>query len=171
MPAITVRMAETEADFAAARCLCAEWLDWHWQNFPAGGPREGNPLDPATFQVVIDTLEQIHARPRGAVLLAEVDGQARGCVMYHEAGATTAEVKCLFVNESGRGHGLGRLLLEKMFSSMAEDGYKDVMFSSARFLTHARRLYESVGFRDMASPEGLPDEIARFIYFMERPLA
>ena len=90
--------------------------------------------------------------------------------MYHEADATTAEVKRLFVNENGRGHGLGRLLLEKMFSSMAEDGYKDVRFSSARFLTHARWLYESVGFLDMAPPEGLPDEIARFIYFMERPL-
>lgn len=170
MPEITVRRAETPADLAAARDLCAQWRDWHWQNFPEDGPRKNNPLDPVTFQVVIDTLDQIHARPQGAILLAEVDGDARGCVMYHEAGEGTAEVKRLFVTEAGRGFGLGRRLLEEMFDAMRADGYRSVMFSSARFLTHARTLYESVGFQDMAAPEGLPDEIARFIYFMQRPL-
>jgi len=167
---IRVRMAETDTDLDLARALCRDWLDWHWKAFPEDGPRVGNPMDPIAFEDTIDRLPQIHARPRGAILLAEVDDHPAGCVMYHEAGPDMAEIKRLFVNENGRGHGLGRLLLERMFDAMIEDGYGTVMFSSARFLTHARRLYESVGFRDIPHPAGFPDKHRDFVYFMERPL-
>lgn len=170
MPKITIRLASTDTDFVAAQKLCREWRDWHWQAFPADGPREDNPLDPVTFQAVIDNLREIHARPRGAVLLAEVDGDAVGCVMYHDADATTAEIKRLFVNDGGRGLGLGRQLLDHMFESMIADGYRTVIFSSARFLTHARRLYESAGFQDMPYPDGFPGNLRHFVYFMQRPL-
>jgi GNAT superfamily N-acetyltransferase len=170
VPAIAIRQAETEADFKAAQRLCHEWLDWHWQAFPEDGPRQDNPLDPVKYQDIIDNLQHLHARPRGAILLAEVDGRAVGCVMYHELEPGTAEVKRLFVNQDGRGFGLGRLLLERMFTAMNSDGYRTVMFSSARFLTHARQLYESVGFRDMPHPDGFPEGLRGFVYFMQRPL-
>lgn len=104
------------------------------------------------------------------MLLAELDGHPAGCVMYHAMEPGVAEIKRLFANESGRGRGLGRLLLEQMFVAMMTDGYQTVRFSSARFLTDARRLYESVGFYDIAQPEGFPDSFRDFAYFMERPL-
>ena len=81
MAQITVRMAQTPADFDIARVLCFEWLDWHWRAFPADGPRDGNPMNPAAFQTEVDNLESIHARPKGAILLAEVDGNPAGCVI------------------------------------------------------------------------------------------
>ena len=170
MAQITVRMAQTPADFDIARVLCFEWLDWHWRAFPADGPRDGNPMNPAAFQTEVDNLESIHARPKGAILLAEVDGNPAGCVMYHASEPGVAEIKRLFVNEGGRGHGLGRLLLEQMFAAMIVDGYRMVRFSSARFLTDARRLYETVGFKDIAQPDGFPQHFRDFVYFMERPL-
>lgn len=170
MTVITIRMAETEADFVAARGLCREWLDWHWQAFPADGPRDGNPLDPVTFQGVIDNLQQIHARPGGAILLAEVDERAVGCVMYHALEPGIAEIKRLFVSDSGRGHGLGKRLLLQKFDAMTADGCQTVIFLSARFLTHARRLYESVGFHDIPHPDDFPDNLRSFVYFMQRPL-
>jgi GNAT superfamily N-acetyltransferase len=166
----SIRMAHDDRDFEVARALCREWLEWHWKVFPGDGPRENNPLDPEAFQSVIDDLPQIHARPRGGILLAEVNDRPAGCVMYHELEPDVAEVKRLFVNEAGRGHGLGRLLMEQMFEQMIEDGYRTVMFSSAKFLTHARSLYESVGFRDIPHPESFPDHLHSFVYFMERPL-
>ena len=171
MSEVTVRMAATEADFDLARDLCRQWMDWHWQVFPEDGPRAGNPLDPEEFQSVIDDLPTLHARPTGAILLAEVDGQSVGCVMYSQMENTIAEVKRLFVNEGGRGYGVGKLLLKQMFEAMKADGYRTVRFSSARFLTHARRLYESVGFVDIQHPDGFPEELHSFVYFMERPLA
>ena len=170
MPDITVDLARNDADYDAARGLCREWRDWHWAAFPKDGPRDGNPLDPVTFQAVIDDLPRIHARPRGAIVLAKVDGTAMGCVMYHELTPDVAEIKRLFVRPGGQGLGLGRLLLERMFASMRQDGYRNVHFSSARFLTHARRLYESVGFHDIPHPDGFPDTLRGFVYFMERSL-
>jgi GNAT superfamily N-acetyltransferase len=171
LPEITIKIAETEADFDAARDLCQEWLDWHWRAFPDDGPRVGNPMDVDTFQSVIAELPQIHARPKGAILLAYVNGKPAGCVMYHEHEAEVAEIKRLFVSENGRGQGLGRLLLLGMFDAIIADGYQTVLFSSARFLTHARGLYESVGFHDIPHPDGFPDDLRDFVYFMERPLA
>lgn len=57
-----------------------------------------------------------------------------------------------------------------MFGQMQADGYASVMFSSARFLTHARALYESVGFQDIPHPDGFPDDMRDTVYFMKRPL-
>ncbi len=171
MPEVTIHMAENGADIEKARILCREWLDWHWNAFPEDGPTDGNPMNPDAFEAVLDDLPQIHARPQGAILLAELAGMPVGCVMYHAAGKDTAEIKRLFVSEAGRGHRVGRLLLEAMFQEMYADGYRRVMFSSANFLTHARRLYESVGFEEMAQPPGFPEHFRDFVYFMERPLA
>lgn len=170
MADITIRMAETEQDFRDARALCQQWLDWHWKVCPADGPIEGNPMVPDAFQKAVDDLHLIHARPSGAILLAHLDETPAGCVMYHQSEPQVAEIKRLFVNEGGRGHRLGQLLLERMFTAMIADGYRTVRFSSARFLTHARRLYESAGFQDVPHPDGFPQAHRDFVYFMERPL-
>jgi GNAT superfamily N-acetyltransferase len=126
----SIRMAHDDRDFEVARTLCREWMDWHWKVFPDDGPRADNPLDPEAFLSVINDLPQIHARPRGGIHLADVNGRPAGCVMYHELEPDVAEIKRLFVNEAGRGHGLGRLLLEQMFEQMIADGYRTVEFSS-----------------------------------------
>ncbi len=170
MSETTIRMAQDDRDFDVARTHCRGWLEWHWQNFPEDGPRENNPLGPEAFQSVINDLPRLHASPRGDILLAAVDGRPTGCVLYHESNPDVAEIKRLFVNKAGRRHGPGRLLLEEMFEQMISDGYRKVVFSSARFLTHSRHLYEAVGFRDTPHPEGFTDHFHSFIYFMERPL-
>ena len=111
----------------------------------------------------------IHARPRGAILLAALGDRPVGCVMYHPHDADMpgmAEIKRLFVRSDGRGHGVGRALLDAMFAAMRADGYDRVRFASARFLTHARRLYEDAGFADIPSLPGTPD----VAYWMERAL-
>ncbi len=72
--------------------------------------------------------------------------------------------------EAGRGHGLGRALLTKMLASMKSDGYAIARFSSARFLIHARALYEAMGFHDIPQPPDFPEELRETVYFMERPL-
>ena len=90
--------------------------------------------------------------------------------MYAEAGPGVAEFNRMFVSEEGRGHGLGRLMLKRMFEQMVSDGYKKAVFSSAKFLTQARAMYESAGFVDMPHPQGFPDEWREYVYFMERSL-
>ena len=127
-------------------------------------------MERAKFEDILQNLTNLHARPRGAIFVAYLEGQPVGCVMYNEMSAGVAEFNRMFVSEAGRGHGLGRLLLDKMFSQMIGDGYQKVVFSSAIFLTHAKNMYAAAGFPCAPHPEGFPDEWKPYVYFMERAL-
>ena len=67
-------------------------------------------FDPVEYEQTLAALPVVHARPKGAVLLADLGGFAVGCMMCLELEPGIAEVKRLFVDEAGRGHGLGRKL-------------------------------------------------------------
>lgn len=170
MPNVSIHLADTEADFDAARALCYAWIDWQLKTLPEHKDEILRKFEPTKYAETVDNLHKIHARPKGGILLAGLDEQPVGCVMYLEMEPDVAEVRRLFVDEAGRGHGLGAALLTRMFEQMRTDGYTKVRFSSARFLTHARKLYEKVGFADIQHPAGFPDHLKQIAYFMERPL-
>ena len=125
-------------------------------------------FDPVEYEQTLAALPVVHARPKGAVLLADLGGFAVGCGVCLELEPGIAEVKRLFVDEAG--HGLGRKLVEAMFDQMRRDGYQKAMFSLGHYLTHARKLYESDGFKDMPMPDDYPDEYRNLDYFLERSL-
>ncbi|WP_127113871.1 GNAT family N-acetyltransferase [Shimia sediminis] len=171
MTEIAIRLASNKDDIEAARELCREWLEWHWKNYPSDWPRGDNhPMDPVGFQATLNDLPDLHKRPLGGILIASVNGKDAGCVMYSEASSGIAEFKRMFVSEDGRGQGLGRKLLDRMFEQMTIDGYAKVFFSSATFLAHARDMYEKAGFIPMPHPAGFPDAWRDKVYFMERTL-
>jgi GNAT superfamily N-acetyltransferase len=170
MAATSIRAAETDADFDAARDLCRAWVDWQLKVFPHMRDKILAKFEPVEYARTLADLPMIHARPKGAILLASLSGAPVGCVMYDEMEPGVAEIKRLFVEEAGRGHGLGRTLLTSMMAQMRSDGYATVRFSSARFLTHARALYESVGFVDIPHPADFPAKLRDVAYFMERRL-
>jgi GNAT superfamily N-acetyltransferase len=128
-------------------------------------------MDPDRQKAVADDLPHLHARPTGGILIGSVKGQDVGCVMYNAAPQSgTAVFNRMFVNEAGRGHGVGGKMLDAMFKQMVEDGYGKVRFSSATFLTHARKMYEAAGFTSIPQPEGIPEVWRDRVYFMERDL-
>lgn len=170
MPNITIGRASTEGDFAAARMLCQAWVDWQLRSFPHLRDTILIAFEPEAYARTMADLPILHARPDGAILLARLDGAPVGCVMYYEMEPGVAEIKRLFVDEAGRGHGLGRALLLSMMDLMRADGYATVRFSAARFLLHARGLYESLGFKDIPPPDSFPASLRDIVYFMEQPL-
>ncbi|MFT7674226.1 MAG: GNAT superfamily N-acetyltransferase [Gammaproteobacteria bacterium] len=127
-------------------------------------------FEPIAYAQTLADLPKIHARPKGAILLADLEERPIGCVMYLEMEPGIAEVKQLFVDDSGRGLGLGKALLTEMLDRMRTDGHVATRFSSARFLTHARRLYESLGFAKTPHPPEFPKHLRQVDYFMQRPL-
>lgn len=113
-----IRLADTEADFDEARALGRSWVDWLFKVYPELREPILTYFDPVEYERTVAALPIVHARPKGAVLLADLGGSAVGCAMYLELEPGIAEVKRLFVDEAGRGHGLGRKLLEAMFDQM-----------------------------------------------------
>lgn len=166
MPRKQIHRAASERDFEDARALCRAWLDWQLKTYPEHREKIARKFPPGEYDRTVATLAEIHAAPGGAVLLCKLDGKTVGCVMFDRMEQDVAEVHRLFVAEGGRGHGVGRALLAEMFALMRAAGYTKARFSSARFLEHARGLYESMGFVDVPAPEGMPP----YVYFMEREL-
>jgi len=111
MPSALIRRADTDDDIDAVRTLYLEWADWQFRVHPEHKDRILTKFEPASYARTVADLHLIHARLKGAMLLARLDGQPAGCVMYDEMEPGVAEIKRLFVAETGRGHDLGRCLL------------------------------------------------------------
>jgi ribosomal protein S18 acetylase RimI-like enzyme len=91
-----------------------------------------------------------YAAPRGALLLAWVDGTLAGCCALRPLDASdyanAAEMKRLFVRPAFRGLGLGRLLTEAILDAARAAGYGCVLLDTLDDMESARALYEDLGF-------------------------
>lgn len=84
---------------------------------------------------------------REAAWIAEIDGQRVGCV-FCVAGedAATAKLRILLVDPAGRGHGLGRRLVEQCLEFARNAGYRRMTLWTNDVLVSARRIYQAAGF-------------------------
>jgi GNAT superfamily N-acetyltransferase len=87
-----------------------------------------------------------HDPAREAAWIAEVDGQRVGCVFCVAADDTTAKMRILLVDEPGRGHGVGRQLVDTCVAFARNAGYRRVTLWTNDVLVAARRIYQAVGF-------------------------
>ena len=105
------------------------------------------------FEQEIATLPGEYAPPRGAVLLAWVDGCPAGCCALRPLDAsdypTAAEMKRLYVRKAFRGFGLGRHLAEKILDVARLAGYASVLLDTLDDMEAARALYAELGFEEI----------------------
>lgn len=80
--------------------------------------------------------------------VAELDGERIGCVfMVHNAeNPSIAQLRCLLVDPNGRGHGIGRRLVNECIAFAKQAGYEKIMLWTNDVLISARRIYEAAGF-------------------------
>ncbi len=106
-----------------------------------------------SFGTELDSLPGEYAEPRGALLLALVDGAVAGCcalrpldtVDYPDA----SEMKRLYVRKAFRGFGLGRQLAEACLDAARRAGYACVLLDTLDDMEAARALYEDLGFKEV----------------------
>lgn len=101
-------------------------------------------------------------RPRIEILLAEIDGTARGLlILYHSysswRGAPAVMIHDLFVEEAARGSGAGRALVTAAARRAAEMGACRLDVNVLGWNQPARRFYESLGFS--ALPDWMPHRL------------
>ena len=84
---------------------------------------------------------------RQQVWLAKQAGQVVGSVFICECPGDVAQLRLLFVDESVRGLGLGRWLVEEAVAYCRQAGFKSVFLWTVEGLDRAKSVYTSLGFR------------------------
>jgi putative acetyltransferase len=105
------------------------------------------------FEQELAGLPGEYAPPRGALVLARVDGEAAGCCALRPMDSVdypnAAEMKRLYVRKAFRGFGLGRRLAEAVLDAARQAGYACVLLDTLDDMEAARALYEDLGFEEV----------------------
>lgn len=108
------------------------------------------------FQNFDEELAQLpgeYAEPRGALMLAFVNGVLAGCCALRPLDScdysNAAEMKRLYVRQAFRGMGLGRQLAEAILDAARHAGYACVLLDTLDDMEAARALYEDLGFEEI----------------------
>ena len=144
MPAHAIRILTPtgEQDLAEVRRICQEYaaqlaVDLCFQN----------------FELELAGLPGDYAGPRGALLLAWVDGEVAGCCAMRPLDTVdyfnACEMKRLYVRNAFRRFGLGRQLAEAVMDHARAVGYGCVLLDTLDDMEAARSLYEDLGFEEI----------------------
>jgi GNAT superfamily N-acetyltransferase len=102
------------------------------------------------FAYEVDHLSTEYAAPAGVFFLAEEDGVYVGCIGLRRFKNGVGEIKRLYVSPTGRGHGVGRLLVEGVLAAGKQLGYTRLVLDTLPTMKEAQMLYASFGFAPTA---------------------
>jgi len=142
MPSVQLKAPTGQADLEALREI--------FQEYAAG---LGIDLCFQQFDEELASLPGDYAAPRGALLMATVDGELAGCCALRPLDSAdypnAAEMKRLYVRKAFRKFGLGRQLAEAALDAAREAGYACVLLDTLDDMEAARALYEDLGFAEI----------------------
>lgn len=105
------------------------------------------------FDAELLALPGDYAPPRGALLLALVNGVVAGCCALRPIDSSdyvnAAEMKRLYVRPGFRGLGLGRQLAEAILDAARLAGYDAVLLDTLDDMEIARAMYQELGFKEI----------------------
>lgn len=102
------------------------------------------------FDAELAALPGDYAPPSGRLLLAMQDESTIGCVALRGLGDGCCEMKRLYVRPAHRATGLGRELAQRIIDEARSIGYSAMRLDTLQTMSAARKLYRSVGFRQIA---------------------
>ena len=131
--------AETADQIEEARALFREYESWL-----------GLSLCFQNFETELAELPGAYAEPDGRLLLARHNDELAGCVALRQLSDRTCEMKRLFVRETFREKGIGRLLIETIIRKAREIGYERMLLDTLPpRMNDAIALYRSIGFKEI----------------------
>jgi GNAT superfamily N-acetyltransferase len=150
-PVIWLEQLRAGNDDARLLPLLTEYLEWVADQFAALGARIDDRASlvakhHALFRAELPLL----IGQRGRLLVAHSDDQIVGVGALKPVTAEVGEVKRMCVRPGVRGQGIGRAILTQLVAAASAEGYRALRLETAVFMTAARSLYHSVGFREGA---------------------
>ena len=149
---IPVVSPASPSDLAAIREMLHEYAAWI-----------GLDLSFQHFAQEVQGLPGDYEPPSGALLIARIDGQPAGMVALRAKGDGRGEMKRLFVRSEARGHGLGRMLAERIIEEARDREYDAIILDTLPMMKDAQRMYERLGFVDIEPYYDSPVAGTRFM--------
>ena len=141
-PPVDITLAQSAEQLEASRTLFREYA-----------AQLGVDLGFQGFEDELAALPGDYGAPRGALLLASVDGELAGCCALRPIDdadyPNACEMKRLYVRKAFRGFGLGRQLAEAMLDQARQAGYACVLLDTLDGMESARALYSELGFEEI----------------------
>ncbi|MBI5928605.1 MAG: GNAT family N-acetyltransferase [Chloroflexi bacterium] len=166
----TIVQAVTPEQIRQVQALFAEYFDFLRRDVDNYLPdmNEATPL--AGYAEEMATLPGRYAPPDGRLLLAQVDGEAAGCVALYEFSDGVCELKRLWARPHYRGMKIGRRLVESLIEEARQIGYTSILLSTVDKLTEAQSLYTSLGWQLTEPYFDGPEEMMAHEIFMKLEL-
>jgi len=156
---LDIRNAASPEDLAQIRMLFSEYfqlLNDHGLDIGYQGIQKelGNLLVP-------------YGPPLGCPVFAWEAGQIAGCGAIRPIDERICELKRMYIRPAFRGLGLGKAIAVHLIEEAQKIRYQTIRLDTATFLSVARGLYRSLGFREIGPYSDLPEEIRKITVFME----
>lgn len=162
---ISVRSAE-EIDHV--RTLVWEFFDFLRVRYPEMLATIDEYLEEQNVKGELENFEDYFLPPHGDSFLALLDDAPVGIVMMKPKGDNDAEMNRMYVRDTARGKGIGRLLGEALLSEARAQGVGTVWLDALYRHAEALPLYESLGFVKFTDPEAFGGDDERVIHMKLR---
>jgi putative acetyltransferase len=148
---IQIFEAVTESDYNTAKELFLEYaaeleFDLCFQN----------------FDEELKQLKEQYGKPTGILYLVKYKSDFAGCAGIRKFSGGICELKRMYIKESLRGKGAGKLLLKKAFEGAEKLGYYAMRLDTLPRMKAAIAIYEKTGFKEIKPYRLNPVEGAKY---------
>ena len=105
----------------------------------------------------VEWISKAYSKPRCRYFVAEIGGKivgGGGVAPLDGGDSDTCELKKMYLSAEARGHGVGRLVLDRCLTAAKEFAFKNIYLETLHSMKAANRMYESYGFQPLAEPLG-----------------
>jgi len=152
------------------RALMRAFVTWHRERHTEDVDLIDAYFDAGAFEEELAALPGDYSPPDGALLLAQCEGAAAGCVALRRLDSSACEMKRMFVYPQFHGNGIGRALGRAIIGAAKTAAYSVMRLDTSLRQIEAQRLYEELGFRRIDPYYELPPALRNWLVFMELAL-
>lgn len=140
-PGLTLALesADTDTSRELQRAFFADIAS----RYPGWDPGRSQSADPSEL-----------APPGGAWVVAYIDGRPAGCGGLKALDSETAEIRRIFLDQSARGRGIGRKLLQELEMHALRLGYRRVRLTTGDRQPEALGLFQAAGYLEVPAFNG-----------------
>lgn len=143
---VDIQRVRNKSDVAVVLTLIYEFMDWLSGRYPELHDTIADYFNSQGLEDELANLPSVFGPPGGECLLARIDDERVGILMFKKHSTDECEMNRMFVRASARRNGVGQALGHRLIECAREMGYKRMILSALDRHEEALPLYRKLGF-------------------------